>query len=212
MSRTLIFDFDGTIADSLDISLSIVQKLVSRFGNKQRFGIAKAELRKMDVKSFMRQIGVPWYRIPAAVDLARNELRQHVDTIRIFDGMKSAIDSLRQSFSLGILTTNKVETVQQELRNNAVEVSAFRFIVGGGSIFGKTKILRQIRRRENLKKANMVYIGDEIRDIQAARKFQIATVAVSWGFNDKEVLLAQQPDHLVDKPNELISLFKSEPA
>ena len=208
MGRTLIFDFDGTIADTFDITLGIAQALTNRFGNRQPVDLAKEDLRGMDIKSLMRQFGVPWYRIPAAVEMGRTEIKRHVNHIRIFEGMKSVIDHLRLSFSLGILTTNNVDTVQQVLNNNAIDLSAFRFIVGGGSLFGKKKILGRIRRSENLEKSKMVYIGDEIRDIQAARKFRIATVAVSWGYNDRDVLLEQQPDYMVDQPDQLISIFQ----
>lgn len=207
MARTLIFDFDGTIADTLDITMGIAQKLTNRFGNRNRIDLEKEALRKMDIKSFMRRFGIPWYRIPAAVDMSRDELKRHADGIRIFEGMQQVIENLRQSFSLGILTTNKVETVQRVLKNNAVDLTAFRFIVGGGSLFGKKKILSRIRRSEKLEKSKMVYIGDEVRDIQAARKFRIATVAVSWGYNDREVLKEQRPDHLVDQPLDLMSIF-----
>ena len=207
MARTLIFDFDGTIADTLDITMGIAQKLTNRFGNRNRIDLDKEALRKMDIKSFMRRFGIPWYRIPAAVDMSRDELKRHADGIRIFEGMKQVIENLRQSFSLGILTTNKVETVHRVLKNNAIDLTAFRFIVGGGSLFGKKKILSRIRRSEKLEKSKMVYIGDEVRDIQAARKFRIATVAVSWGYNDREVLKEQRPDHLVDQPLDLMSIF-----
>jgi phosphoglycolate phosphatase len=207
VARTLIFDFDGTIADTLDITMGIAQKLTNRFGNRNRIDLDKEALRKMDIKSFMRRFGIPWYRIPAAVDMSRDELKRHADGIRIFEGMKQVIENLRQSFSLGILTTNKVETVHRVLKNNAIDLTAFRFIVGGGSLFGKKKILSRIRRSEKLEKSKMVYIGDEVRDIQAARKFRIATVAVSWGYNDREVLKEQRPDHLVDQPLDLMSIF-----
>jgi len=208
VAKTLIFDFDGTIADTLDVGLDIVRKLSSGISQEKRINITKEDIRKMDVKSFMRSFGIPWYHIPAAIDLARNEIKQHVDNIQIFDGMKSVLESLCQTFSLGILSTNKVENVEQILKNNAIEISIFRFIVGGGSIFGKKKILGRIRRSEKLKKTDMVYIGDEIRDIQAARKFGIEAVAVTWGYNAREVLQAQQPDHLVETPDELAAIFK----
>jgi len=59
-------------------------------------------------------------------------------------------------------------------------------------------------REHKLDKNNVIYVGDETRDIRSARKSQIPIVAVTWGFNATEILSQHQPDYLVDHPSELL--------
>jgi phosphoglycolate phosphatase len=51
------------------------------------------------------------------------------------------------------------------------------------------------------------YIGDEVRDIAAAAHAGIRSIAVSWGYSDRETLAAERPDHLVDAPEELVRII-----
>jgi phosphoglycolate phosphatase-like HAD superfamily hydrolase len=64
-------------------------------------------------------------------------------------------------------------------------------------------------RKESLNPEEVVYVGDETRDIEAAKKSQIKVIAVTWGFNSKQVLAAQNPDFLIDRPEELIKVIES---
>jgi phosphoglycolate phosphatase len=56
----------------------------------------------------------------------------------------------------------------------------------------------------------VIYVGDETRDIEAARKIQIQVIAVSWGFNSREVLAEQKPDFLISHPSQLIEVVRGE--
>jgi len=86
----------------------------------------------------------------------------------------------------------------------------FDFIYSDGSLFGKGKILKRVLKKYEFFKRNVVYVGDEVRDIDAAREAGIKIVSVSWGFNSKEVLGSNKPNYIVDTPAELLglSLFK----
>ncbi|MFZ1324135.1 MAG: HAD hydrolase-like protein, partial [Candidatus Saccharimonadales bacterium] len=63
-----------------------------------------------------------------------------------------------------------------------------------------------------LKRKDTVYIGDETRDIQAARMAFIRAVSVTWGFNTRRILEKQRPAYLIDTPEELLSIRLKEPA
>src|SRR5262245_13801927 len=55
---------------------------------------------------------------------------------------------------------------------------------------------------EELFEAVVGYVGDEVRDIEAARK-----AAVTWGFNTRDLLARHRPDHLVERPDQLLGLL-----
>jgi phosphoglycolate phosphatase-like HAD superfamily hydrolase len=54
----------------------------------------------------------------------------------------------------------------------------------------------------------MIYIGDEIRDVKAAKKAAIPVAAVGWGFNSAGALEAFSPDFLLSHPDDLHQLVR----
>ena len=67
------------------------------------------------------------------------------------------------------------------------------------------KIIKIIK-KENALKDKCIYIGDETRDIEAARKAGVKVAAVSWGLNSREALEKYQPDWLLENPKNLLLL------
>ena len=74
-------------------------------------------------------------------------------------------------------------------------------------MFSKHKVLRKFLQKNFLTPEEVIYVGDETRDIEAAKKIKMKAIAVSWGFNSKEALAAQNPEFLIHKPNELIDVI-----
>jgi phosphoglycolate phosphatase len=60
-----------------------------------------------------------------------------------------------------------------------------------------------------LDRNHVLYIGDETRDIEAAHKAGVRVAAVTWGYNNAEMLKRFSPDYLVSRPHELLSLEKA---
>ncbi|PSB03825.1 HAD family hydrolase, partial [Merismopedia glauca] len=56
--------------------------------------------------------------------------------------------------------------------------------------------------------AKVIYVGDETRDIEAARKSKIKAIAVCWGFNFREILAKYKPDFLIDRPSQLLEVVQ----
>ena len=58
-------------------------------------------------------------------------------------------------------------------------------------------------------KNHVFYVCDEVRDIEAARKSGIKSIAVTWGYNTKGALIKENPDFLVNSPDELRNIITS---
>lgn len=106
-----------------------------------------------------------------------------------------------EQFHLGILTSNTHQNVAQFLEKN--ELSFFEFISTGKSVFGKSHLINKIMRQRKVSKNDVCYVCDEIRDIEAAKKPGIKSIAVTWGYNTKDALIKENPDFIVDTPDEL---------
>lgn len=84
--------------------------------------------------------------------------------------------------------------------------SLFTDLFTGASINGKPRFLRRYLNQKQWIPQEVLYVGDETRDIDAARKAQVPVVAVSWGFNTYSTLARQNPDYLIEDPEELLLL------
>ncbi len=83
----------------------------------------------------------------------------------------------------------------------------FDFIYSESNIFGKAKKLNGLLKEKKINPQSVFYVGDETRDITAAKEAGVKAIAVTWGFNGKEILKEQSPDYLVGNPEELIALL-----
>lgn len=97
-----------------------------------------------------------------------------------------------EHFHLGILTSNTQENVKKFLDKNGLDF--FDFIRTGKSVFGKSHMINKIIKQRHVNKNEAFYVCDEVRDIEAARKSGIRSIAVTWGYNTKGALMKENPD------------------
>lgn len=71
-------------------------------------------------------------------------------------------------------------------------------------------MLNRVLKQHNIDSAQAIYVGDETRDVEAAKRVAIATVSVTWGFNTRDILETYQPTHIIDTPLELVHLLNRE--
>jgi phosphoglycolate phosphatase len=107
-----------------------------------------------------------------------------------------------------VLTSNSSENVEVFLNQFGIR-KHFEFISTCPKLRGKAKHLSAIARTYSLSPLNMIYIGDEVRDIKAAKRAAVSVAAVTWGFNTKEALSKHEPDWLISTPDELAKLIAS---
>jgi phosphoglycolate phosphatase len=198
----LIFDFDGTLANTL----SAIIKLIN--GHAQEYQIKPLEdkdvenLRGMSNLDIVRKYHIPLVKIPSLILRTQKELHKKIDQVELFPGIRDLILGLkRRGFRLGILTTNSRENVLKLLR--ARDLDVFDFIHAESNFLGKTRALLHLLHKHGLRKDEVIYVGDETRDIEACHHAGVAVIAVSWGFNRKDVLRAKNPTFLVDSPVEI---------
>ncbi|MGB3136525.1 MAG: HAD hydrolase-like protein [Nodosilinea sp.] len=204
---TFLFDFDGTLADSLSTIVEITNRLAPEFGYRPTPLPEVEALKGLTARQLIRYSGIPVFKIPALLRRLRSELRAHsAHHIAPCAGIPAAIRQLHaQNYPLAIITSNIPEVVHAFLA--AHELShCFISVDGGGSLFGKGRLIAKSLERLRLDPKTTVYVGDEVRDIQAARFAGIRPISVTWGFNSRAALAAARPDLLVDDPSALLSI------
>lgn len=209
--RALIFDFDGTIADTLNESMTIFNQLADEMGLRPVKEEEIKALRELGVSQLMRQLGIPKRKIPLILSRGRALLREKMEQLSLIKGMGDVLPKLRtQCPCLGILTSNAAENVDRFLRVHNLQ-NDFTFVSSCSKLTGKAKYLRAISKTFSLDPSQMLYIGDELRDLKAARKAGTDCVAVTWGLNTESSLAAAHPDFLVREPGELLEIMAPSP-
>jgi len=202
-SDYVILDFDGTIADTLELAIGIYNRIAPEY-NYSPVGETERELfRTKKPQELLKTYGISKLKLLTMLLRIRKELSRHVPEIKPVEGMEAALREISDAgYRLGILTSNSVENVRKFLDINSLS-ALFDFIHSGRSLFGKDRVIRKLINHEQLQADRVVYIGDETRDIEASRAAGIAVIAVSWGLNRRDLLASLSPDQIADKPDEL---------
>lgn len=201
--RALIFDFDGTLADTLEHTRSIYNLLSSHYGLRQVEAHELEALRHLSLSDLLKHLNISKFRVPSLLSKGTAMLRDRIAEIPMIPGMAAVIPELRRrSETFGILTSNATENVNAFLDVHGLR-SHFTFVSSTSKLTGKAKHLKAIRKTFSLDPREMLYVGDEIRDVKASHKAGIDVAAVSWGFNSRDSLAKSEPTHLLDQPHEL---------
>jgi phosphoglycolate phosphatase len=205
--QAVIFDFDGTIADSFDY---VFEFLKSEARNSTHYNAAELEkLRKMSMKDLALHLGVPFWRLPFIYFKGRRVMREHMERVQPFDGMVEVIRKLHgDGYLLLIASANSSTNIHHLLRRQGV-LGCFRAIRSSSGITGKPGLIRQLIVRYRLPRLTTWYVGDEAGDVTAARAAGVRSMAVSWGFADPERLSQMRPDALANKPADIISIIEA---
>ncbi|RMG26003.1 MAG: HAD family hydrolase [Bacteroidetes bacterium] len=202
----LIFDFDGTIADTLRVAIQIVNELGDEFGFRKLNQREFTELKGKSVPELMRLSGLSWVQLPVFIKRARDRFKAYLRQVPPIPHMPEILDTLhKRGYRMGIVTSNTREGVQRFLQTH--QLQHFEFIYAPDSLFGKARVLKRILKQHQLAHTEVIMIGDEIRDLEAAGKAGIDALAVTWGFNSEDLLSSGKCAHLVRTPQELLQLF-----
>lgn len=205
--RGTIFDFDGTIADTLGETRNIFNRIAPDYGIRTVGEEEIHELRHLSLKELLDRLNIPKRKVPALLSRGTGIMRANIASMPVIPGMAEVVRELRNHCDcLGILTSNATANVEAFLAAHNL-LDAFDFISSTSKLTGKAKHLRAIRKTFSLHQEEMLYVGDELRDIKASRKAGVRVAAVTWGFNSRESLSAQQPDYLFDRPEDFLGFL-----
>ncbi|HQP10526.1 MAG TPA: HAD-IA family hydrolase, partial [Candidatus Omnitrophota bacterium] len=154
----------------------------------------------------VQHLNVPLLKIPMIIAKAKNELSKEIDSVEPIKDLKEALLKIKSlGHQIGILTSNSSKNVMDFLKNH--DLDFFDFISTTSKIWSKNWGIHHIISDHHFELSNVIYIGDETRDIAAAKKAGIRSAAVTWGYNSRKALEALEPDFLIHTPEELFGLL-----
>jgi phosphoglycolate phosphatase len=202
-----VFDFDGTLADTWPVFISSLGALAAKHGFRNVQHDEAQRLRRLSAVEILRELELPLWRVPAVLSDFRRIVHERVDEVQPFAGITEALHTLADRHTaLALATSNSVANVCAVLGRSLV--SRFIAVECGTPLLGKSRRLRQILKKAEISHANAIYIGDEIRDAEAAAEVGMRFGAVAWGYTDLSALAALVPDEIFHAPADVARLVR----
>ena len=193
MKKMIVFDFDGTISNSVDIVYRVYEKLANEYGFRHFTHEEIHELKMLSIHERLKKHHVSIFQLPKLARKTRRIVSDLIDETFPFEGIKELLALLREKgFILAIVSSNSKKNIEKFFINH--DLTPFDYVYGKASFFGKERLISKLLKKE--KDAVSVYVGDELRDIVSAKEVPIKMISVTWGFDDITLLEAEEPDFI----------------
>lgn len=207
MIKVLLFDFDGTIADSFAVVQEVFYELTG--AKKIEDPVEVERLRRMPMLKAAQELEIKPWQLPRLMIRGRALMGKRIAEIKLFPGMDAVIRALHdEGYQMFVMTSNSASNVQEFLRSYHLDKYFIR-VYGNIGLLGKTGAIRSVARHNHFSTAECAYIGDEARDIIGARKAGAFTISVDWGYNDRAFLQEHNPDAIVHSPADLLTVLEN---
>jgi phosphoglycolate phosphatase len=190
-----MFDSDGTLADTLPWMRSVFNELAEEFGFRKVESHEYDRFKMLHGAALYRELNLPLWKLPRVVRGMRRKMSEYTGSFHLYNGIAEVLQRLTEAgIKVAVVSSNSRENVERILgAENARLVSHFGC---GVSMFGKAARLRQTVRACGVAARGAIYVGDEVRDAEAARVAGVAFGAVVWGQHDEATLRAQNPTEI----------------
>lgn len=200
--RMVLFDSDGTLANTLPWVSAAFNQLAAKYGFEPLSAADHETLRHLPMQEMMRRVKIPLWRMPALVTGMRKHMAKHLHEFELFDGITESLQQLsRAGVALGVVSSNSTDNVRAILGPDTAAL--FQHFACSASIFGKAPKFRAVLRASGIPASETIYLGDEVRDAEAAHKAGMAYGAVGWGYHALETLRAQGAAEFFDTPSQI---------
>ncbi|QIG81996.1 HAD hydrolase-like protein [Sphingosinithalassobacter tenebrarum] len=191
--KLVIFDFDGTLSDSGEWFLSVVDELAKRFKFRTVTDDEVEMLRHRSTRDVIQYLGIPNWKLPFIARYVRKLVYKRHYEFHLFPGVGEMLDRLRKTdMRIALVTSNAEPNVRAILgEENASKIEIFSC---GSSLYGKAPKFRRVVKRAGLAPRQVLAVGDETRDVDAAREVGMRAGSVLWGYASETALAGVAPD------------------
>lgn len=191
--RLAIFDFDGTLADSFPFFLRVFNQLARQHGFKGIDPELAPTFRHYTPRQMMELVGMPAWKLPLVARSFISLMKQNATSISLFEQVdETLLQLVNHGMVLAIVSSNSYDNISQIL--GPANTKLIRHFECGMSIFGKPTRIQKVLKKTGIASHEVIYIGDQVTDLEAARKVSIAFGAVSWGYGTIESLREHSPE------------------
>lgn len=198
MKQYVIFDFDGTLANSQGVAVQTINRLADKYGFPQINPENFSHVMKMDASlQDFSLIANEFYSL----------YKESLNQIQLFDGMKDVLLQLyEQGFGVAVISSNEESNIRSYFATQGLEF--ITDIYTSSNLFGKDEMLNQFCEKYNVQKNDLLYVGDEVRDIQACHRCGVSVVWVPWGYANEAHIHSENPTYRAKTPVDILMYAK----
>ncbi|HEY3378216.1 MAG TPA: HAD-IA family hydrolase [Armatimonadota bacterium] len=208
--NTVIFDLDGTIADTNEIILRTMAETLEHASGRPwprellmpNWGMRLRDQMQLLYPEINLDRAVPFYR--------RRYAELHETLLAEFPGVRPMLQTLAsQNIVLGVVTSKKRDSAQKTLCGLGYAHFFTTVVVEEDTSRHKPSPEPILYALERLRApaTQTIYVGDNPDDIHAAHAAGIGAVAVGWALRPRAELSAARPEAIIDTPGELLTLL-----
>ena len=204
--KYVIFDFDGTLADSNHLFM----KAWNLYADQYHYDYVTEEdlvtSKNLTIHERAKKYRFPMHKLPIILPKVYRYFKEHIDEVQLFDDISEMLNSIQQTgYKIVIISSNAKENIELLLKQQQVHVVSQ--VLTSSRLFGKDTVIKKFMKHQQLTVENVLYVGDEIRDIIACNKVGMPFVWVSWGLDGYELIEKENPSYVVHSPKELSELL-----
>jgi phosphoglycolate phosphatase len=206
--RLVVFDFDGTLSDSGDWFLSVADDLARTFRFRRVRPDEVEMLRHKSSREVIAYLGIARWKLPLIAWYVRRLVGRNVGQIELFPGTPNLLEQIAaMGIRIALVTSNSEGNARRILgQRHAQRIDHYAC---GSSLFGKAPKFRRVLRRLEMAAAETLAIGDETRDVEAAREVGMRAGSVLWGYAAEGALIAARPDALFREPQDILDYLRA---
>jgi phosphoglycolate phosphatase len=207
--KLILFDYDGVLVDSMPFNIKVVSSVLENMGY-QKFPTSEfcSEAECISFESWAHHIGMLESELPVYIKAIHEGVLAGAPSLPLFEGISAMVLKLASQHTLGLITASNSLAAKAFLTCHEIE-HCFDHLVGGEASGTKCDKILEILKKYNYGKKDVYYIGDAGTDVQQGKLAGVNTVAVTWGFQSRTRLEKEEPDLIVDSPDELKDLLCS---
>ncbi len=206
MLKYIVFDFDGTLVNSRPLAIQLFNDFADKYGYRKINDDEVEYLATLSIPDRLKTLGCPMYKLPLLVMDMKKKYKKDVSTLRSVPGIREVLGELKkQGVMIGILSSNYEVNIRSFLALN--EIDAFDFVFTARNLFGKDNGILRLMKEKGISRDEILYVGDELRDIEACNKIHIPCAAVTWGFEAEELLVSANPQYIIHEPGEICNIL-----
>ena len=195
MIKAIIFDFDGVLGDTYDISFDIMKTIDKNLTEQAFKDHFKGNVYRENKIKF-EQKDIP---------LFFEKQKQRFTSKHLFP-LKKVLEKLKKNFQLFVISSTIDENVKHFLEIGNYD-RFFQKILGATTHRSKVRKFEMIFKQFNLKPEECLFVTDTVGDIVEAKEINVKTIGVTWGYHEKELLLDQKPLAIAHNAEELLNII-----
>lgn len=197
MIKAIVFDFDGVLGDTYDIGFNIM-KTIDKDLTEQVFKDHHKGNLYTESKIKFKEKDIPIFFEKQKQKFTKNHLLP----------FEKVLNRLERRFQLFVISSTIDENIKHFLKLRNYD-RFFQKILGGTTHRSKVKKFKMIFSQYNLKPEECLFVTDTVGDIVEAKKVNVKTIGVTWGYHEEKLLFDQKPFAIVHNPEELLSLINN---